>query len=115
MKIVRLAELLEVGVSHNPQILKKVMIQQGQVPNLTNFSQFRAQPGQISPGHSHQDMVEVFLVESGHGQIEIDGQRFKLSPGVCVQVDINEQHEISNTGDQELVVTYFGIQVGSVG
>ncbi len=55
-------------------------------------------------------MSEVFFVNSGVGVIRIDQQEYDLIPGVCVSVEIGEIHEIINTGTENLILTYFGIQ-----
>ncbi len=99
------------AVSHNPAIAKQVMLRMGDVPHLTNFSQARFQPGQIAQAHTHTDMHEVFFVESGEGTITINGLPHALNPGVCVAVAPHETHEVVNTGDRDLVLTYFGLQV----
>ncbi|MCC5900119.1 MAG: cupin domain-containing protein [Phormidium sp. BM_Day4_Bin.17] len=111
MKHHSLTQIPSEGVSHNPNIRKQVMLRNGDLPHLTNFSQARFAPGQVAPGHSHDNMSEVFFVESGSGTITIDGQAYPLEPGTCVAVDIGEVHEIANTGEGELVLTYFGLQV----
>ncbi|HID52364.1 MAG TPA: cupin domain-containing protein [Anaerolineae bacterium] len=111
MKIVSLSELAEESVSHNPEIKKKVMLRQGDLPHITNFSQAVFAPGQTAVPHSHPDMAEVFLVESGSGIITIDGAAYPLEPGICVTVQPNEQHELSNTGAAPLILTYFGVIV----
>ena len=111
MKITSLDGVPEQAVSHNPAIKKRVMLQKGDMPHLTNFSQARFAPGQVANGHSHQDMAEVFFVESGRGTISINGQPQPLTPGVCVLVEPGEYHEVINTGEGELVLTYFGVRV----
>ncbi len=111
MKITNLHGVPEESVSHNPAIKKRVMLRQGDIPAITNFSQARFAPGQVANGHSHQDMAEVFFVEAGQGTISIDGQPHPLRPGVCVLVEPDEHHEVSNTGESDLVLTYFGVRV----
>lgn len=111
MKHVSLTQLTEQGVSHNPGIGKKVMLKAGELPHLTQFAQARFAPGQVAAAHQHSDMHEVFFVESGMGQIAIDGHAHVLSPGVCVAVAPGETHEVSNPGTEELVLTYFGLLV----
>lgn len=111
MKHLSLNNIPPEGVSHNPNIRKQVMLRNGDLPHLTNFSQARFAPGQIAPGHSHDNMSEVFFVESGSGSITIDGQVYPLEPGTCIAVDVGEVHEIANSTDSELVLTYFGLQV----
>ncbi len=107
-----LNELPEESVSHNPEIKKRVLLAQGDLPHLTNFSQARLAPGQVSPGHAHADMAEVFFVEAGAGEIQVDGQTFALTPGACVAVQPHEWHELRAAPESELVLTYFGLRVG---
>lgn len=111
MKITVLGDLPPQAVSHNPAIQKKVMLQRGDLPHLTNFSQARFAPGQVANGHAHADMCEVFFVESGHGTIHINGEPYPLSPGTCVAVEPGEVHEVVNSGAVDLVLTYFGLRV----
>lgn len=99
------------SVSHNPDIKKKVMLRFGALPHLTNFAQAYFAPGQISPAHAHQDMCEVFFVESGLGIIRINETEYPLQPGNFYAVEVGEVHEIVNTGAEILTLTYFGVQV----
>ena len=86
------------------------MLSLGDLPHLTNFSQACFAPGQIASGHSHTDMSEVFFVESGLGNIRINGIDYQLKLGVCIAVEPGEIHEISNTGNTDLIITYFGLR-----
>lgn len=110
MKKVSLAELPEEGVSHNPEIKKRVLLRRGDVPHLTNFSRSRLAPGQTARAHAHADMHEVFYVESGAGVMKVDGEELRLEAGVCVAVSPGERHEIANTGGGDLVLCYFGVE-----
>ncbi|MEM9807054.1 MAG: cupin domain-containing protein [Cyanobacteria bacterium P01_D01_bin.56] len=109
MKRVNLSELADQGVSHNAAIRKKVMLHPGELPHLTNFSQATFAPGQVAPGHVHDDMHEVFFVSAGTGTMKVNGIEQALSPGVCTWVEPGDVHEVANTGTQPLVLTYFGI------
>ncbi|GAB1539420.1 hypothetical protein NUACC21_20860 [Scytonema sp. NUACC21] len=111
MKLTSLNDLPEEPVSHNPEIKKKVMLRFGDLPHLTNFSQSRFAPGQTAKAHAHQDMCEVFFVESGSGTIRINDKEYPLAPGSCVAVEPGEYHEVINIGSTELVLTYFGLRV----
>ena len=110
MKITSLDTLPEQKVSHNFEITKKVMLSNKDLPHLTNFSQATFAPGQTADAHAHQDMCEVFFVSAGVGIIRIDEREYDLTPGVCVAVEAEETHEIINTGAEDLILTYFGIQ-----
>jgi quercetin dioxygenase-like cupin family protein len=110
MKLTSLKHLPIEPVSHNPAIKKQVMLRQGDLPRLTNFAQSRFAPGQIAFAHAHDDMSEVFFVTAGSGNICVNGESYRLEVGSCIAIAPNEIHEITNDGNQELVLTYFGIQ-----
>ena len=108
MQYSKLTQLSDEEVSHNARIKKKVMLKAGDLPHLTGFSQARFPAGEIAGIHQHDDMYEVFYVEQGRGLIRVDNREIVLEPGVCVSVEPGENHEIENTGNEELVVNYFG-------
>lgn len=110
MKQTALSQIAEESVSHNPAIKKKVMLRLGDLPHLTNFSQACFAPGQVAAPHAHADMAEVFFVESGTGLIQIDGQDYPLTPGVCIAVEPGEVHEVKNNSTEDLILTYFGLR-----
>ena len=109
MKRVNLNELKDQGVSHNTAIRKKVMLRPGDIPHLTNFSQAIFAPGQVANAHAHSDMYEVFFVSAGRGTMAVNGMDQALLPGVCILVEPGDVHEVTNTGAEPLVLTYFGI------
>jgi quercetin dioxygenase-like cupin family protein len=111
MKFTSLNNLPSESVVHNPAIKKKVMLRKGDLPHLTNFSQSRFAPGLRAGAHAHDDMAEVFFVESGKATIYIDGEKFPLLPGNCIAVEPGEVHEIINDGAEDLVLTYFGLKI----
>lgn len=111
MKLTNLDGLPSQQVSHNPEIKKKVMLAWGDLPHLTNFSQAVFAPEQIASNHCHQNMNEVFFVQSGSGVIRVNEREFILAPGTCIAVEAGEYHEIVNTGKTDLVLNYFGIEV----
>ena len=110
MKITTLSQLPIESVSHNPAIKQQVMLRMGDLPHLTNFSQASFQPGQVAEAHAHKDMHEVFFVESGEGAIAIDNASYPLTPGTCIAVAPHESHEVTNTGTEDLILTYFGLR-----
>ncbi|MDT7540183.1 MAG: hypothetical protein QOE33_87 [Acidobacteriota bacterium] len=110
MRKVSLANIPEEGVSHNPEIKKQVLLRRGDVPHLTNFSRSRLASGQTASAHAHADMHEVFYVESGAGLMKINDEELRLERGVCVAVSPGERHEITNTGEADLVLCYFGVE-----
>lgn len=110
MKIVSLEKIKQEPSSHSPKIMKKVLIKKGEIPKLTNFSQAYFKPGQIASEHVHENMYEVYLVESGTGLIKVDGKVSQLKSGDCVVTEPGEAHEFINTGKEDLILTYFGVE-----
>ena len=110
MKKVSLIDVPEEGVSHDPQIKKRVLLRRGDLPHLTNFTRSRLASGQIARAHAHTGMHEVFYVESGAGSMKIDDEELRLEAGVCIAVAPGEQHEITSTGEDDLVLIYFGVE-----
>ncbi len=110
MRIINLEDVRKEGVSHNPEILKQVLVRNGEVPHLTNFSKSTLIPGQVSETHSHPDMYEIFLVESGSGEIHINSKPLPIRTGTCLVVSPGEAHRISNNSSVPLALIYFGIK-----
>ena len=111
MKLIRINELPDKGVSHNPRIRKREILANGELGPITNYARAVFPPGEIAGSHLHNDMAEVFTVESGCGEIRIDDVAYVFAAGMVVVVEPGEVHEIVNTGTTELVVTYFGVQL----
>ena len=111
MKLVKLNELPEEGVSHNARIRKRVMLENGEIGPMTQYARAVFPPGEKADAHSHVDLCEVFTVVSGCGEIRIDDVAYVFATGTTVLVDAGEEHEIINTGSTPLVVTYFGVEV----
>jgi len=109
MKISALKNIEKTQVSHNPNIKKQLLISNGEIKNITHFSQTVFPPGETAPAHSHSDMTEVFFIQSGQGSILVDQKLIPLEQGMCITVEPGEVHELKNTGETELHVTYFGV------
>jgi mannose-6-phosphate isomerase-like protein (cupin superfamily) len=109
MKLLELASLPLEPASHDAHVLKRVMLRNGQVPNLTNFSQSSIPAGTRTTSHAHTDMTEIFFIISGTGEIIINDQAQPIGPGSCVVIEYNETHVLHNTGTEPLVLNYFGL------
>lgn len=109
MKTIDISKLENIGVSHSPEIKKRVILGNDELPHLKNFSQARFKTGQIASNHFHKDMYEVFFIEEGEGTISVNTKEQRLKKGICVVVEPGEVHEVKNTGKSDLVITYFGL------
>ncbi|HFS85510.1 MAG TPA: cupin domain-containing protein [Epsilonproteobacteria bacterium] len=109
MHLSHLAHINETTVSHNEAIRKKVMVSNGEIPAITNFSRAVFPPGEIAFAHKHTDMTEIFYIVSGAGQMVLNDEVIELPAGACITVEPNETHELSNAGKTEMIVLYFGV------
>ena len=110
MKISSIDSTEELEVSHNSKIKKHVLVSNGEIDNITNFSKAVFPPGEIAYAHSHRDMTEIFFIESGKGVISVNENSIPLETGMCVTVEPNEIHELKNTGSADMAVMCFGIK-----
>ena len=111
MKLIKLSELPEQAVSHNQRIRKREILANGELGPITNYARAVIPPGERAGSHLHNDMAEVFLVESGCGEIRINEVAYVFSTGTAVVVEPGDVHEIVNTGSTNLVITYFGVLI----
>jgi mannose-6-phosphate isomerase-like protein (cupin superfamily) len=109
MYLASLARLPAEPISHNPAILKRVLLRNGQIDGVTQFAEARFAPGEIAGSHTHPDMSEVFLVQSGHGTAVVNGTANQLGPGDCIAIQPGEAHSFENTGHEPWVLVYFGV------
>ena len=109
MKLIKINELPEAGVSHNAKIRKKVLVGSGELKHITNYAQAVFPPGEKAGSHLHNDMVEVFTCVSGCGEIRINEVGYVFAAGTTVVVEACEVHEIINSGTTDLVVSYFAV------
>ena len=62
-------------------------------------------PPGSSPGtHSHAGEEEIIYVLSGTGETKVNGQVYRLEPGVAVFTAPGEEHGVHNTGAEPLVL-----------
>jgi quercetin dioxygenase-like cupin family protein len=111
MKYRSLDLITATGVSHNPEISKKVLIENGEIPHITQLARVTFKPGQTANSHEHKDMYEIFNIESGSGKILIDSSEYQLRTGDCFIVEPNESHEIQNSSQEDLIITILGLKV----
>ena len=109
MKIVDWHSLPELGVSHNPDIKKKTLIGQGEIPQLMMYGTAVFKPGQKVELHKHDTMYEVFHIQTGNAIFNISGKDYEVGPGQCITIEPGELHGQENPFDTEVTWSYFGI------
>jgi len=109
MKLVDILKIPAVGVSHNPNLTKQVLIPKGEIPGLTGFSRTTFKPGQSADTHVHKTMYEVFYTESGKGVITVEDKEVVMEEGYCLTIEPGERHSQANPFDKDVTWLYFGI------
>ena len=109
MKIVSLKDIAASTTSHNKVGRKKQMIAPGEIPHLLQFAQATINPGDIVEEHKHDGLYEIFFVESGSGDFRVNRKEYIVEKGMSITFKPHELHEVENTGDEKLVLTYFSI------
>lgn len=109
MRITSLQDKSSEPVSHNPEIFKKVLIRNGEIPNISQLAWVVFKPGQVAQSHTHADMDEIFFIEQGEGLINVNGKSFPLTAGTCLTVEPKEPHEVINNGKGDLIVIIIGV------
>lgn len=109
MKLSKIKDLPEVGVSHNQDIKKKVIIDKGYIPHLITFGQATFKPGQSVATHKHDAVFEVFHVLSGKAVFIVEGKEIILEEGYSLTIEPRELHSQKNAFDENVTWLYFGI------
>lgn len=109
MVLKRKSELVEEGVSHNPEIKKKTIIKNDLIPQLMTFREAVFLPGQSVEEHVHKTMYEVFYILEGKASFTIEGEEVILEQGDSIVVEEGETHSQSNPFEEPVKWVYFGI------
>ena len=67
----------------------------------------RLPPGGQIPRHSHEVATELLFVLEGCGTAIVDGASHDLAPGDTVLLGHHVEHEITNTGEADLVLFFY--------
>jgi len=109
MKFLKLKDIPLVGVRHNSDVKKKVILEKGYIPQLMTFGQATFQSGQSVEEHKHDTMFEVFYIQSGKAEFIVDGKKVIAKKGDVVSLEPKELHSQSNPYSKPVTWLYFGI------
>jgi mannose-6-phosphate isomerase-like protein (cupin superfamily) len=68
-----------------------------------SLAQIAIPPGKASRKHYHPDVEESYMILSGTGRMEIDGESAMLGPSDTVAILPRQVHQIFNAGEVDLV------------
>lgn len=114
MKVISIKDVPLVGVSHNKEIKKQVILEKGYVPNLNTFGKAYLKPGQSVGQHVHENIFEIFYVLSGKAIFEVEGIQYEITPDQCISIEPGENHDMSNPFNEDVAWIYFAIKSGVV-
>jgi mannose-6-phosphate isomerase-like protein (cupin superfamily) len=60
-------------------------------------------PGQTLIGHV-DPMEEIYIIQKGCGQIQVDEESREVKPGDAIHIPIGSFHELINTGKEEMTI-----------
>ncbi|MDQ6998973.1 MAG: cupin domain-containing protein [Mariprofundus sp.] len=109
MKITHLDHCAEQGLSHDAEIVKKILFHENELPASVRLSHAVFKPGQKASAHSHDDLYEIFYVISGSGLFRINGDEYQVTTGSCMRIDPGELHEVINDSHDDMIMIYFGL------
>ena len=72
-------------------------------------------PGVESRPHFHEQQDELYFVHSGRARFDLPGETRELGPGGLCHVESTTPRQISNAGDEPMVLLVVGAKDGYVG
>lgn len=94
--------LPSVGVSHNPEIGKRVLVAKGDMPHVTQIAIATLKPGQVASTNSHKDMVELFLFLDGQGELQLSDTNHSVGQGTFATIYPPTPHTIYNSHHSDM-------------
>ena len=111
MKKIKSTSIEEVGVTHNSDIKKRMMITAGEFENIMSFGRAVFAPSQSTSAHVHPDMTEVFFILSGKGEFHTKTEKIEVEKDDCISIPAGEIHWQSNPFEKPLELLYFGVKI----
>jgi quercetin dioxygenase-like cupin family protein len=100
-------------VSHNPELIKKVLAGKGAIAGLLHLSHIVLPKGSTAVEHSHPDTQEVFYCIRGLVRFSVNGSEEALGAGECLVVEQGERHSILDVPDEAEMVYFMTASTAS--
>lgn len=62
--------------------------------------------GSLTPKHTHKDEEQAYIILKGSGIVRLNDEEEKVGEGMIVYIPRETEHEIKNTGEDELTYIY---------
>lgn len=103
MKHYRLSDIRHEPVSHDPSLMKKVMVPHDMLPGIRSFSHIVLPAGAHVGEHSHAEGYEVFFCIRGVIDFTVNGESIVFSSGECLVAEPGEVHSLDVREKTEMV------------
>lgn len=101
MKIIKAGEINET-LAHG-SVPRRSLIKVGDSKTkLQTINDAYLEPGVGFEPHVHKDCEEVYYFLEGTGEMVIDNNKIQVGKGVCILVEADESHGLTNTGGTRL-------------
>ena len=96
----------EVPVSHDPSLIKRLLVEEGGLPGLKGLSHIVMPAGASVGAHSHPEGYEVFYCIRGNASVLMGDASVTLGPGHCLVVEPGEPHGFEVMDETELLYLF---------
>ena len=109
MKLVDVESVDAGSVSHDPGIIRRILLGEEQLPGSVRLSHALLAPGQRVTPHRHDQLFEIFYLISGDGVLSVEGNDTPIHAGSCFVIEPGEEHALMNSGEMDMTLLYFGL------
>lgn len=109
MKIIEHNGLKMEPVSHDPDIMKQVILRNGDADNITQASKATFRPGQRTAPHIHPDMTEIYTLHRGTARLTVAGKTSDAVGPATIVIHPGEMHSLANESDSDIDLHYIGV------
>ena len=107
MKLIKNNELTKVPVSHHTELIKEIILNNGEIPGLLQFARAKFKSGDEIEEHNHKSMYEIFYLIQGAIKIKNGEVEEIVSSGDTIVFSPGQSHSIKFINDTELI--YFNL------
>jgi quercetin dioxygenase-like cupin family protein len=94
-------------VSHDPSLIKSLLVDRGVLPGIGGISRILLPSGSRVEEHVHENGYEVFYLISGEAAALVGKEKLSLGPGHCLIVEPGEPHGFDDIGEDAELLYFF--------